>query len=62
MLRRNMESEGLSEDELMSAIRQNGVEEVAAVRLAVLEPDGAISVVKDEGQARTRKRGPFGRR
>ena len=62
MLRKNLESEGLTEDELMSAIRHNGVEEVSGVRLATLEPDGAISVVKANGESKRKRRGPFGRR
>jgi uncharacterized membrane protein YcaP (DUF421 family) len=62
MLRKNLESEGLTEEELMSAIRHNGVEEMSGVRLATLEPDGAISVVKANGESKRRRRGPFGRR
>jgi uncharacterized membrane protein YcaP (DUF421 family) len=37
---------GLTMDELLQALREHGVGRVADVRLAVLEPDGAISVIR----------------
>lgn len=37
--------EGLTEDELLTSIREHGLESVAEVRLAVLEVDGSISIV-----------------
>jgi uncharacterized membrane protein YcaP (DUF421 family) len=37
---------GLTTDELLQALREHGVPSVADVRLAVLEPDGAISVIR----------------
>ena len=40
---------GITRDELRQALREHGVRDVADVMLAVLEPDGAISVIrKDE--------------
>jgi uncharacterized membrane protein YcaP (DUF421 family) len=36
-------------DEVMEAARQNGIEDLAQVRLAVLEPSGRISFIKHEG-------------
>lgn len=38
----------ITEQELGTALRKQGVAEVADVRLAVLEPDGTISVVRRE--------------
>ncbi len=37
---------GLTTDELFQALREHGVPSVSDVRLAVLEPDGAISVIR----------------
>lgn len=46
MLRRNMRKELVTEEELMSLLRENGVEDVARVKLCCLESDGHISVVQ----------------
>jgi uncharacterized membrane protein YcaP (DUF421 family) len=45
VMKRALREEGISEDELATAIRQHGVEGVDDVRLAVLEIEGTISVV-----------------
>jgi len=45
MLRRNMGKELISEEELMSQLRQQGVDDIADVRSACMEGDGHISVV-----------------
>lgn len=37
---------GLTMDELLQALREHGVGRVTDVRLAVLEPDGAVSVIR----------------
>ncbi len=37
---------GITHDELRQALREHGVPSVQDVMLAVLEPDGAISVVR----------------
>jgi uncharacterized membrane protein YcaP (DUF421 family) len=39
---------GVSRDDLLQALREHGVATVEDVRLAVLEPDGAISVIRDD--------------
>src|SRR5436853_589240 len=39
---------GITRDELRQALREHGVADVADVMLAVLEPDGAISVVRND--------------
>jgi uncharacterized membrane protein YcaP (DUF421 family) len=45
VIQRNLEQEGIDRDELDSAIREHGLEHLADVRLAVLEPDGSVSVI-----------------
>lgn len=47
--KRAMRRESITPDELMSELRQKGVEDVAEVRRAFLEPDGSISVIKKSG-------------
>src|SRR6185312_416784 len=52
-----MHKEGVSRDELMAALREHGVLHLEDVRLAVLETDGAISVVPHDAKVhRTRRR------
>lgn len=48
MLRRNMRQALISESELLSQIRENGIEELAQVKSAYMEGDGRISVIKQE--------------
>ncbi len=45
MLRRNMRKELVTEDELMSLLRTQGVDDMKKVKLACLESSGDISVV-----------------
>jgi uncharacterized membrane protein YcaP (DUF421 family) len=49
MLRRNMRREFVSEEELMSQIRQQGVADVSEVKRACIEGDGRISVIARAG-------------
>ena len=51
MLRRNMRRELITEEELMSQLRQQGVADVSEVESARLEGDGHISVIKKESGA-----------
>jgi uncharacterized membrane protein YcaP (DUF421 family) len=44
--RRHMREELITEDELMSQLRQHGIEDVGEVKHAYVESDGQISVVK----------------
>jgi len=39
---------GISRDELLQALREHGVADIGDVLLAVLEPDGAISVIRND--------------
>lgn len=49
MLRRNMRREFLTQDELRTCLREHGVEDIAEVKIAYVEGDGSISVVKHRG-------------
>jgi uncharacterized membrane protein YcaP (DUF421 family) len=44
--RHNLRSEMLTEDDLKSQLREQGVERLAQVRRCYLEPDGHLSVIK----------------
>ncbi len=46
MIRRNMRQELISEEELISLLREQGVENVKEVKKCYLESDGHISVIK----------------
>lgn len=54
LLRRNMRRELITEDELMSQLREQGVDDLGKVKEAFMEPDGHISVVAN-GQRRGKK-------
>ena len=45
MLKRNMRKEFITEEELVSMLREQGVEDVGEVRKAYMEGDGKISVI-----------------
>jgi uncharacterized membrane protein YcaP (DUF421 family) len=53
MLRRNMRQELITEEELMSLLRHQGVDDVHAVKKAYLEGDGRISVIADDSNRQT---------
>ena len=46
LLKKNLEREMITEEELMAVLRKEGVEDLSMVRSACLEADGEISVVK----------------
>ena len=46
VLEQNMRKEMLTRDELMGQLREEGVEDLAAVKVARLEGDGRLSVIK----------------
>ena len=53
-----MRREGITLDEIEMAMREHGLDDIALVKQAVLEPDGSISIIgKDEkvGQRRRRR-------
>ncbi len=51
---RNLEKESITEEELMAALREHGVDRVEEVKLAMLEIDGNISVVSKDFVNRTK--------
>ncbi|HET9795630.1 MAG TPA: YetF domain-containing protein [Thermoanaerobaculia bacterium] len=48
VIEEHLRQEGIARDELMAALREHGVGSLDDVRLAVLEVDGSISVLKDD--------------
>ena len=55
-LQRNMRREGIDREEVESAIREHGMEDVSDVQMAVLEPDGTISIVGRDAEIQHTKR------
>jgi uncharacterized membrane protein YcaP (DUF421 family) len=49
MLRRNMRKEWITDDELWTKLREEGVESLQQVKHVFMESDGEISVVKRKG-------------
>jgi uncharacterized membrane protein YcaP (DUF421 family) len=49
LLRKNMRREFITDEELNAKIRQEGVEDIASVKLMYLEADGEISVIRQDG-------------
>jgi uncharacterized membrane protein YcaP (DUF421 family) len=49
MLRRNMRQELITEQELMSKLREQGIEDLSKVKEAYMEGDGRISVITYNG-------------
>lgn len=49
MLLRNMRRELITEDELWTHLRQQGVERLDQVKIAYLESDGSFSVIRSDG-------------
>ena len=47
--RRNMRKELITQDELMSHLREQGIDNLAEVKCARVESDGAISVLRRDG-------------
>ena len=59
----NLNREGLDEEEVIMAIREHGFLEAKDIRMAVLETDGAISIVPaNVGAIRTRRHRRFARK
>jgi len=56
VIKEHLAKTGISEDELMEAVREHGVEKVKDVDLAILEVDGNISVLSEKFQRRTTRR------
>lgn len=54
MLRKNMRRELITEEDLMSQLREQGVDDVGKVKEAYMESDGHISVVQQKQQRQNR--------
>lgn len=52
MLRQNMRRELMTEDELMSQLREQGVDDISKVKEARMEGDGRVSVIERGGKER----------
>jgi uncharacterized membrane protein YcaP (DUF421 family) len=50
MLRRNMQREFITKEEIESQLRQQEINDVSEVELAFIEPDGAMSIVRKSGK------------
>jgi uncharacterized membrane protein YcaP (DUF421 family) len=50
LLRRNMKQELITEEDLLSELRKQGIEDVQEVKKAYMEGDGHISVIRQEPQ------------
>lgn len=56
MLRRNMRQELVTEDELMSQLREHGVDDVQNVKEAYIESNGQFSVVKHKQKPKRKQK------
>lgn len=57
MIRKNMEKEMIGEEDLMSQLRQQGIEEISEVKQVILESNGHFSVItKDSGKRASNKK------
>jgi uncharacterized membrane protein YcaP (DUF421 family) len=60
LVERNLRREGITEDQIMEALREHEIDDITSARLCVLEADGTISVVPQEaavGRSRRHYRG-----
>jgi uncharacterized membrane protein YcaP (DUF421 family) len=46
IIRKTLDQESMTEDELMTQLHLNGVEDISEVKAAYLEPNGEVSVIK----------------
>lgn len=51
LLHENMAREGVTEEELLSQVRQNGIDDPKKVKAAFIESDGSVSVIPAESPA-----------
>jgi uncharacterized membrane protein YcaP (DUF421 family) len=58
LLRHNMRRELVTEEELMSQLREQGIHELTAVKLAYIEGDGRISVIVEKPHPRGSRKRP----
>ena len=53
LLRHNMEKEMLTDDEVLTQMRQNGIQDVKEIKIAYLESDGHFSFIKKDSEEET---------
>jgi uncharacterized membrane protein YcaP (DUF421 family) len=58
LIRRNLHQEMISAEEIKAQLRQHGVEQIADVKVAYIESDGAISVVKRQPEIHSGRKTP----
>lgn len=56
LIRRNLRRELITEDELLSELRQQGIHDLGCVEKAFIEGDGQFSVIQREGGAQPKPR------
>ena len=57
LVEEHLRREGVTPEEVLQALREHGVDELALVKAAVLEVDGTISVIPSDAlSTRTRRR------
>ena len=54
LMRRNLRKEYITPDELMAKLREHGIDKLDAVKVAMMESDGEITVIQHNGQAQDR--------
>jgi len=62
LLRQNMKSEMITYDEIVSQMRQQGIENISDVRRACLESDGHFSFIKKEETGEEEQSNPKGKK
>jgi uncharacterized membrane protein YcaP (DUF421 family) len=50
LIRKNMQKELITEEQIYSVMRQQGIEDISEVKEALIEPNGLISVIPFDGQ------------
>lgn len=61
MLRQNLRQELITPEEMMSHLRQQGIEKLAEVKRAYMEADGQISIIKnDPAESHKKRKKPAG--
>ncbi|MEO6564837.1 MAG: YetF domain-containing protein [Casimicrobiaceae bacterium] len=50
-VRRNLKSQWITTDEIRAKLRERGIEDIATIRLATLESDGELGILKTEDVA-----------
>lgn len=58
LLRKNMDRNYITYEELMSQVRESGIEKVSAVKLSCMEGDGSISIIPFEADKASPKKKP----